>query len=259
MKNFKFKKKYGQNFLVDNNILDKIVREINISKNDLVIEIGAGSGNLTTKLQKLDTNIIAYEIDVDTKKYLSKLESKNIKIIYDDFLKRDIKKDLLFFDYNNLYIVGNLPYYITTSIINKIIDSDVKPKEMLFMMQKEVAERLSANPGKKDYGYITVYLNYFYKISKLFDVSKNSFIPVPKVESSIIKLISSDKYVALDNNKFKKFLKDSFQFKRKTLLNNLKNYNTNIITNILIKNKFNLNTRAEQLPIEIFIEISNAL
>ena len=256
---FKFKKKYGQNFLVDNNVLDKIVNELNISENDLIIEIGAGSGNLTSLLKNLNVEIIAYEIDLDTKKYLNKLESKKVKIIYDDFLKRDVKKDLQEIDYNDLYIIGNLPYYITTAIINKIIDNDIKPKEMLLMVQKEVAERLEAKPGNKNYGYITVYLNYYYDIYKLFDVSRNSFIPVPNVESSIIKLEFSNKYYVQDKNKFNQLLKDSFQFKRKTLLNNLRNYDKKIITNILIKNKLNLNVRAEQLSIEIFIEIYNAL
>ncbi|MDD2409293.1 MAG: 16S rRNA (adenine(1518)-N(6)/adenine(1519)-N(6))-dimethyltransferase RsmA [Bacilli bacterium] len=259
MNKFNFKKKYGQNFLQDMNIINKIVNEIPALEKDLIIEIGAGSGNLTFKLKQLNTKLIAYEIDLETEEYLNKLQSINLKIIYDDFTKRDINKDLNYFSYNNLYIVGNLPYYITTLIIKKIIDSNLNPKEMIFMVQKEVANRLAAKPGNKEYGYITVYLNYYFEIYKIFNVGKNSFMPIPKVDSSVIKFISSNKYKALDENKFFTLLKDSFQYKRKTLLNNLKKYNKKIIENILLKNNINLKVRAEQLSIEIFIEISNAL
>ncbi|MDD4705977.1 MAG: 16S rRNA (adenine(1518)-N(6)/adenine(1519)-N(6))-dimethyltransferase RsmA [Bacilli bacterium] len=259
MNKFNFKKKYGQNFLLDINIINKIINEISALKNDLIIEIGAGSGNLTSKLKLLNPKIIAYEIDLETAEYLNKLQSENVKIVYDDFIKRDINKDLNYYSYNDLYIVGNLPYYITTSIIKKIINSNLKPKEMIFMVQKEVADRLVAKPGKKEYGYITVYLNYYFEINKIFNVNKQSFIPVPKVDSSVIKFISSNKYKVLDENKFFILLKDSFQYKRKTLLNNLKKYNKEIIEKILLKNNINLNVRAEQLSIEIFIEISNAL
>ena len=259
MNKFNFKKKYGQNFLQDVNIINKIINEISVLENDLIIEIGAGSGNLTSKLVQLNTKLIAYEIDLETEDYLNMLKSDNLIIIYDNFIKRDINKDLKYYPYNDLYIVGNLPYYITTLIIKKIIVSNLKPKEMIFRVQKEVADRFAAKPGNKEYGYITVYLNYYFEIHKIFNVSKNSFVPIPKVDSSVIKFVSSNKYKALNESKFFTLLKDSFQYKRKTLLNNLKKYNKEIIEKILLKNNIKLNIRAEQLPIEIFIEISNAI
>ena len=259
MEKFNFKKRYGQNFLHDENIINKIINEVKITDKDLVIEIGAGSGNLTSKLIKLNSKLIVYEIDLDTKKYLDKLTPKNLVIIYDDFLKRNLERDICNYKYDNLFIVGNLPYYITTQIIKKIIESNIKPKEIIFMVQKEVADRLSAKPGTKEYGYITVYLKYYYEIFKKFNVSKKSFIPEPKVDSSVIKLIPNNSYKVSDETLFFRLIKDSFQFKRQTLLNNLKNYSKEKIIEVLIKNNFNTKTRAEQLPIEIFIEITNAL
>ena len=253
MDNFKFKKKYGQNFLIDENVLNNIVNNINIKDNDLIIEIGPGSGALTNKLIEKG-RVLAYEIDLDTKKYL-----KAFNVIYDDFLKRDLEKDLKDYEYNNLYIVGNLPYYITTPIIEKIIKSKINVKEMIFMVQKEVGERLSSLPGNKSYGYITCYLNYYYEISKLFNVSRNSFYPVPNVDSTVIKLISHSKYKVSDEKLLNNILKKSFTHKRKTLLNNLKEYDKDVIKNILIKNKYNLSVRAEELPLSIFIEITDAL
>lgn len=259
MTKFNFKKKYGQNFLIDKNILYKIINNLNVDKDDLIIEIGMGSGNLTKELEKLNCQLIGYEIDLETKKYLDEIKSPNLKIIYEDFLNRDVKNDLKKYQYKNLYIVGNLPYYITTPIIEKITTEELNPKEILIMVQKEVAERFAAKPGNKNYGFITVYLNYFYQIIKLFDVNRNSFIPTPKVESSVVKLITHNKYKITNEIRFFKLISDAFKQKRKTLLNNLKNYDQTKIKEILTKNNYSNLVRAEELPIEIFLEITNAL
>lgn len=259
MNKFNYKKKYGQNFLTDNNVLDNILRHLDIAPEDLIIEIGPGSGNLTKKLTSFDTQIIAYEIDIDTKAHLDKINSQKLLIIYADILKRNIKEDLKNYQYNNLFIIGNLPYYITTPIIEKITKEDLNPKEMYFMVQKEVAERLTSPPKNKEYGYITVYLKYFYNIEKLFDVSKNSFFPIPNVESAVIKLTKHNLYQVIDENKFIKLISDAFKHKRKTLLNNLSSYDKNLIKSILEKHNYSNLVRAEELPIEVFIELANAL
>lgn len=259
MENFNFKKKYGQNFLIDNNVLNKIIDSIEVGQDDLIIEIGAGSGNLTKRLKDFNSYILAYEIDLETSVYLDKLTNEKVKIIYDDFLNRKILDDIKKIEYKNLYIIGNLPYYITTPIIEKIIKEKLRPKEMYFMTQKEVAERLSALPGNKNYGYITAYLNYYYTITKLFDVSPNSFKPIPNVESSIIKLATHNKYYTENEDKLNRILKESFSFKRKTLLNNLKKYNKKTLVEILESKNLSLSIRAEQISLDIFIELVQKL
>ena len=256
---FNFKKRLGQNFLVDNNVLNKIVLEIEPDENDFIIEIGAGSGNLTKKLKEFNSNLLAYEIDEETKQYLLPLENDKTKIIYGDFLKRNIKEDLEDISYKNLYIVANLPYYITTPIVEKIIKENLNPQKMLLMVQKEVAERIASKPGSRNYGYITAYLNYYFNIKKLFDVKKAAFKPSPKVDSAVLEFIKHNKYQCNNEELLFQLIKDAFQFKRKNLNNNLSNYNKELINNILNKHNLALTSRAEELSIDIFIEITNSL
>lgn len=255
-----FKKKFGQNFLQDNKIIDKIVSSEELTYDDLVIEIGPGAGSLTKKLiQK--TNVLAYEIDMDLKIALEDLKlSGHLEIIWDDFLNRDVLNDLSDKEYKNLYVIANLPYYITTPIINKVIEENLPLKSMIVMVQKEVGERFSALPGNKDYGSITVFLNYHFNIKKLFDVSKNCFYPKPNVESAVIKFTPKIDKLKVNNEKlFLTLVKDSFKHKRKTLKNNLTDYDLNKISLILEKYGFDLSVRAESLPLEIFVEIANNL
>lgn len=258
MNNFNFKKKLGQNFLIDSRVLQKITSAITPGEKDLIIEIGAGSGNLTKELKKFKATVIAYEIDLETKKYLDSLADTKTMIIYDDFLKRNIKDDLASLDYDNLFVIANLPYYITTPIIEKITISQIKPQKMLLMVQKEVAERLSAKPKNRDYGYITVYLNYYYQITKLIDVNRTAFKPIPNVDSAVLEFISQDLY-PVDELKFIQLIKAAFKHKRKNLNNNWVDYDKELINKILLKHGFSLQSRAEELPVEIYIEITNAL
>lgn len=253
-----FKKRFGQNFLNDNNILDKISNSINPTENDLIIEIGPGSGNLTKYLQKHNSYLLCYEIDLSLKEKLELIKNDKTTILYKDFLETNIKEDIKNMTYENIYVVANIPYYITTPIIEKLTLSNIKPKSLTLMMQKEVGERLTAKPKSKDYGYITVLLNYFYDIELLFNVSRKCFYPMPNVDSVVVKFLAKDK-VNIDFNKFNAFLKHSFQFKRKNLRNNLKNYDLNKIEKILTKNGYTLNNRAEDLPLEVFIEIVDNL
>ena len=254
---FNFKKKFGQNFLKDKGVIQDIVNSINPDINDLVIEIGPGGGALTEYLVKKNSYYIAYEIDTDTKEYLDKYNSDKAKIIYKDFLKSNVLEDIKDIKYNNLYIIGNLPYYITTPIITKIIEDNINAKEIVFMVQKEVADRFSAKVNSKEYGSITVFLNYFYDIKKLFIVSKNKFVPVLNVDSAVIKLVRKDNLLDVDLNKFNKLVKNAFQFKRKNLRNNLSNYDKEKIESILKKYNLSLNDRAENLTYEIFVDVTN--
>lgn len=259
MKNFEYKKSLGQNFLIDKNIINKIINSIDLKEESLIIEIGPGSGALTKELVKLNANIISFEIDARLKSELDKLcnENSNLEIIYEDFLKINLKEFLKQKEYKNLYFVANLPYYITTAIINKITEES-NPKEMILMVQKEVADRFSAHPNTRDYGSISVFLQYNYDISKVVLVPKTCFYPSPKVDSVVIKFETRENKVkALNEEKFYKLIKDSFQFKRKNLRNNLKGYNQDKINEILKEYNKDLTARAEEISVEEFINISN--
>ncbi len=259
--NFKFKKKYGQNFIIDVNIINNIVNKSEIDNSTLVIEIGPGAGSLTYKLVNKAKFVLCYEIDKSVDKILkSNLSSyNNYKIIYDDFLKRNIQDDIKNYKYDKLYVVANLPYYITTPIITKIVENKIDVNKMIIMVQKEVGERFKATSGK-DYNSLSIYLNYYFNISKIMDVSRNVFMPKPNVDSIVISL--EKKAVKLnvkDEKLFFKLVRDSFRQKRKMLKNNLKMYNLEVINKVLHKNGYNLNNRAEQIPANIFVEIANEL
>ena len=255
----KAKKSLGQNFLIDNNIITKISDSINASKDDLIIEIGPGMGALTKVLKNKECQIICYEIDTDMIPYLNKLVDENLKVIYKDILTANIKEDIKDIKYNRLFIVGNLPYYITTSIIKFLINENLDIHEMIFMVQEEVADRFTASVSTKDYGSITLFLKYYFNLEKLFKVSKKCFNPIPKVESAIIKFSKRKDILDVDKDKYFKVINDSFKMKRKTLKNNLSNYNFEKIKEIL--NKYNLSetVRAEELDEEIFVEITKIL
>ena len=260
MINHKFKKKFGQNFLQDNNIIKKIANVCETNKDDLIIEIGPGGGALTKELVN-KSQVLAYEIDSELKEYLlNEFSNSNINFIFDDFLNRSIKEDLSNYKYNNLFIIANLPYYITTPIINKIIEEKIDVNKMVLMVQKEVGDRFSAKEGTKDYSSITIFLNYYFDIKREFIVSRNAFYPKPNVDSIILSFTKKDKKYNVNNESlFFKLVRDSFKQKRKTLRNNLKDYNFSKIEEVLVKNNMPLDIRAENIPIEIFIEISNNL
>ena len=251
----KAKKSLGQNFLIDTNVISKIVTEVLACNDDLIIEIGPGQGALTKELKKYNANLMCYEVDRDLSNILSKLENNKTKVIWQDFLKSNIKEDIKNIKYNKLFIVGNLPYYITTPIIEHIMDSDINLDKLVIMVQKEVADRFLAKSHTKEYGYITVILNYYFDISKVTDVSKYAFKPVPKVESTVLRLIPKENMEDIDLNKFKEFLKVCFSQKRKTLKNNLKGYNWELVSEILHKHNLSESVRAEEISGEILMEI----
>ncbi len=259
---FNFKKKYGQNFLMDHNILSKIVSYADIKEDSLVIEIGVGAGSLTFEIAKNAKTVIGYEIDEKLKPIIEDnlKDVSNTIIIYDDFLKRNIKNDIKDHKYKYLYVIANLPYYITTPIINKLIDDKIDVDKIIIMIQKEVADRLNAKPDSRDYNSLTIFINYYFKVSKLFDVSRNVFIPKPNVDSTVILLEKRDTKVPVKNEKlFFDLVKKSFKYKRKNLKNNLKEFNLTKIEEILKKYNLDLTIRAEHLTIDQFADISNHL
>lgn len=261
-KDFKFKKQYGQNFLRDDSIPKKIVEHANILEDSLVIEIGPGAGALTKILATAAKQVLCYEIDTSLEDILDQelIHYENVDIIFDDFLNRDIKADIDKYSYSHLYIIANLPYYITTPIITKIVEDSIEVEKIVVMIQKEVADRFSAKPKTKEYGSITVFLNYYFDIKKEFLVSRNCFIPKPNVDSTVISLTKKKELLSVKNQElFFKVVRDSFRFKRKTLRNNLKGYNLDKIASVLNRYHLDLSVRAEELPLEIFIEISNNL
>lgn len=259
---FNLKKMYGQNFIIDENIINNIINVAKIDKETLVIEIGPGAGSLTYKLSEKAKNVICYEIDTTLKEVLNDtLKAKdNVEIIYQDFLKVDVLKELKKYEYKKLYVVANLPYYVTTPIIVKIIEDNIQVDKMVVMVQKEVGDRFRAQPGSKDYGSLSIFLNYYFDIKKVLDISKNVFIPKPNVDSIVVEFSrKADLKHLKDKKLFFKLIRDSFTQKRKTLRNNLKEYNLKIIEDVLKKYNYDLSVRAEQLDIDIFIEIANSL
>lgn len=256
----KAKKRYGQNFLIDNNIIKKITDEVSSSSSDLIIEIGPGKGALTKELKKKDSYIIAYEIDTDLVTTLEKLENEKVKVIYKDILTTNIKEDINNINYSELYIVGNLPYYITTPIIEHIIKQNLVFKKFTIMVQKEVADRFMAKPKSRDYGYITLVLKYFFDTFKVCDVSKYSFNPVPKVESAVISFIPKVNKEKIDVDKYFDFLKIIFRQKRKTLKNNVSNiYNWDKIIKVLAKYNISESCRAEELEQQVILDIFKSI
>ena len=258
MAKFIYKKKFGQNFLQDEKTIDSIVASITPNEKDLIIEIGPGAGALTKKLKTYNAQLIAFEIDEETKKYLLPLQDDKTKIIYADFLNIDLQEFLKDYEYDKLYFIGNLPYYITTPIIEHIIDSHIEHDSLTVMLQAEVSSRLLATPGHREYGYMTVLLNYHYKPEKVIDVDRTKFYPIPNVDSAVIKL-SAKETKEVDYKAFKELLKQAFQYKRKNICNNLKNYDRIQLENVLSRHGKKLTDRAEEIDLDTFIDLSRNL
>ena len=259
---FQLKKKFGQNFIVDENIINSIINKSEIDKETLIIEVGPGAGSLTYKLGQFAKNVICYEIDDTLKEVLENNITglNNIEVIYSDFLKANVLNDLKKYNYSKLYVVANLPYYITTPIIIKIIEDEIPVDKMVVMVQKEVGDRFKATPGNKDYGSLSVFLDYYFDVRKLMDISSNVFIPKPNVDSIIVEFKKKEKIYDLKNKEvFFSLIRDSFTQKRKTLRNNLKGYNLESVEHTLKKHNLDLSVRAEQISLEIFVEIANNL
>ena len=223
--NLNAKKGFGQNFLIDDNILKKIAFSLDDKDYQAVIEVGPGLGSLTRYLVKSYPQVLCYEIDQDMIEVLNDtILEHNLTIKEGDFLKSNVEKDIkTYFGKQNVCLIANLPYYITSPILLKLLEEVPSVKDIVIMIQKEVADRFVAKPNTKDYNALSVLIQYFTNAEKLFDVSPSAFIPAPKVSSSVIHLSYKDK-VSLSGDDltfFLKFNRNIFKQRRKTLVNNI--------------------------------------
>ena len=257
------KKQYGQNFLLDDNILKNIVKSAELKKVTNVIEIGPGLGFLTNYLQQATTNVLCYEIDEQMVEHLNEL-NYNISIINDDFLKRNLNKDFknIFDNSNNITLVANLPYYITTPILLKVLEETTRIDKMIVMMQTEVAKRLCGKPSTKDYNALSVLIQYFTNPRIIFNVSPKSFFPEPNVESSVVMIEKKEEPLLEVENLdfFLKFNRNIFAQRRKTLYNNIQkayNYDKGLIKKIIKENNLDESVRSEELDVSQIVKLAN--
>ncbi len=257
MEYLKAQKRYGQNFLKNKEVLSKIASSVEVGENDLILEIGPGMGALTEYLFLKNSYLLCYEIDERMEEYLKNYKSEKSKIIYGDFLKQNIVEDIKGIPYENLYVVANIPYYITSPIISKLIEMEVKPKEIVLLVQKEFASRITAESKHKEYNAFTLYVDLEYDASFLFQVGREHFIPSPKVDSAVIKLTRKKELGVFNKEFYFQFIRDAFLNKRKTLRNNLKNYDWEKIKRILDGLGYKESVRAEEISKEDFKSLVN--
>ena len=266
---FHFQKKFGQNFLIDTHVLERIVESSDISKDDFVLEIGPGIGTMTQYLCEHAGKVMAVEIDKNLLPILADTlkEYDNVTVVNEDILKLDIGK--IAQEYNDgrpIKVVANLPYYITTPIIMALFESHVPLASVTVMVQKEVAERMQAGPGTKDYGALSLAVQYFAEPYIAANVPPNCFMPRPKIGSAVIRLMTHKKPPVKAENEEMMFriIRASFNQRRKTLVNGLNNapdipYGKVQIVEALNKMGLSENIRGEALTLEQFAALSNLL
>lgn len=266
---FTLKKKFGQNFLIDQNILDEIIEGAHLSKEDVVIEIGPGIGTLTQYIAESVKEVVAIEIDKGLIPILEEtlVDYDNVTIINEDVLKVDLKKLIEEkWQGQKVKVVANLPYYITTPIIMGIFEKHIPLESITVMVQKEVAQRMEAKPSTKDYGSLTLAVNYYSNPEIIVDVPAESFIPRPNVGSAVIHLAATDKYkdMNIDDEFLFKVIKGAFQQRRKTLVNTLShqpelNITKEAIREALDELEISQTIRGEALNLDQFIDLAKKL
>ncbi|WP_141434171.1 16S rRNA (adenine(1518)-N(6)/adenine(1519)-N(6))-dimethyltransferase RsmA [Bacillus sp. 03113] len=268
---FSFKKSLGQNFLIDTNILRNIVEKAELSNESGAIEIGPGIGALTEQLAKKSRKVVSFEIDQRLLPILKETLSPypNIQIVHQDVLKANVKEviEKEFQDIKDIMVVANLPYYVTTPIIMKLLEEKLPIRGMVVMLQKEVADRISAKPGTKEYGSLSIAIQYYMKAEIVIIVPKTVFVPQPNVDSAVIRLTKRPGPLVEVRNEdfFFKIVKASFAQRRKTILNNLtsqlqegKEKKEQIIS-ALQEADIEPRRRGESLSIEEFARLSDEL
>nr|WP_062572297.1 16S rRNA (adenine(1518)-N(6)/adenine(1519)-N(6))-dimethyltransferase RsmA [Peptoniphilus sp. DNF00840] len=258
---FRFTKSLGQNFLIDGNIVRKIADAAEISEDDNILEIGPGVGTMTEELALRAKKVLAVEIDEKLRDlHKETLNIENVKVIYGDFLELDLEKiaEEEFGD-EGFKVVANLPYYVTTPIIEKLLLSKVNLVSITVMVQKEVAKRLAAQPGNKDYGSLSVFINYYTDCKYKFQVPSSVFMPKPNVDSAVVNLKMKERE-DLDTDFLFKIVRAAFTTRRKTLLNSFSNsklpYSKDEIKRALELSVIDEGRRAETLSLEEFIILS---
>ena len=261
------KKSFGQNFLIDDNILQGIVESANLAADDVVIEIGPGLGNLTHYILEKKVKVIAFEIDNDMVDILNQRfdNNNNLEIINKDILKVDMES---YFMNKKVKVIANLPYYITSPIIFKLLEYRKNIESITIMIQKEVAERIVAMPHSKDYGVLTINTNYVSDVRKILNVPNTSFIPAPNVTSAVIQITPNEKKEKAlgikDEEVFRDLVKKSFSARRKKLSNSLqncgiKNMSKQDINNMIKQIGLSENCRAEEVSIEEYAKMANII
>lgn len=253
-----FKKSLGQNFLFDTNLLRAIVSDGLVQQNDVVLEIGAGAGTLTSVLAENAKKVISFEIDKSLIPILNEVKNKheNIEFHFQDFMDTEVEN--LF--HKKARVVANIPYYITTPIIFKLVEHLEKFSSILVLIQKEVAERFASKHGTKDYGITSVILQSIFDVSIPRIVKKECFTPMPKIDSALCLLVPHSKYKISNFEKFKDFIHQSFSMRRKTLVNNLKaKYEKEKIIKVLSEFGYLETIRPEEICVENFISIFEKL
>ena len=266
---FMFQKRFGQNFLIDTHVLDKIIRSANITKEDFVLEIGPGIGTMTQYLCESAREVVAVEIDKNLIPILSDTLSEydNVTVINEDILKVDLNK--LAQEKNGgkpIKVVANLPYYITTPIIMGLFESHVPVESITVMVQKEVADRMQVGPGTKDYGALSLAVQYYAKPEIVANVPPNCFMPRPKVGSAVIRLTCHEQPPVKVNDEALMFrlIRASFNQRRKTLVNGLNNSSEvhvpkDVIAKAIEEMELSPSIRGEALTLEQFAQLSNLI
>ena len=265
--NFKFSKSLGQNFLIDDNVIDKILNGARLSEGDNIIEVGPGIGTLTREMGKRADKVVAIEIDKSLIPILKETlgEFDNIEVVNNDILKVNIEELVKEkFDNKPIKLVANLPYYITTPIVMKFLEENIPVTDIVVMVQKEVADRMNAKPSTKDYGALSVAVQYYCDTEIVAKAPRHMFMPQPNVDSTVIGLhVREEKKYNVDNEDiFFKTVKASFGQRRKTLLNSLGGLgflNKDEIKEVLKQSNIDEKRRGETLTIEEFATLSNVI
>ncbi|MBQ8912889.1 MAG: 16S rRNA (adenine(1518)-N(6)/adenine(1519)-N(6))-dimethyltransferase RsmA [Lachnospiraceae bacterium] len=265
--NFAFQKRFGQNFLIDGHVVEKIIKAADISKEDVVLEIGPGIGTMTQYLAEAAGKVYAVEIDKNLLPILADTLSEydNVEVINEDILKLDIE-ELVKEEKGNLKVVANLPYYITTPIIMGLLENHIPAKSITVMVQKEVAERMQADPGSKDYGALSLAVQYYAEPYLAANVPPNCFMPRPNVGSAVIRLTNWDNppVSVRDEKLMFKLIRASFNQRRKTLQNGINNspelsFTKEQVAYALKELGKNENVRGETLTLSEFAKLSDLL
>lgn len=265
--NVRFSKSLGQNFIINDYIIDEIIRRGDITEKDSILEIGPGIGVLTQALADTAHQVVAVELDNKLIPILNETldEYDNVEIIHNDILKIDINKIIEEKMERPTKVVANLPYYITTPIIMKLVEEPSDIKEIIVMVQKEVAERMVSDPGSKDYGSLSVAVQYYCDAMIILDVPRDNFMPAPNVDSAVIRLIIRDTPAVevIDHDFFFKIIKGAFALRRKTLVNSLSKsaigIDKNLLKEILNDMNIDLRIRGEKLDINDFADLANRI
>ncbi|MDO5713333.1 MAG: 16S rRNA (adenine(1518)-N(6)/adenine(1519)-N(6))-dimethyltransferase RsmA [Tissierellia bacterium] len=260
---FSFTKSLGQNFLIDGNIINKIVRGAEITKEDNVLEIGTGIGTLTEELALRGKKVLAFEIDKGLEPILKDTlqDFSNIHIVFEDILKAEVK-DIVTKEFGEepFKVVANLPYYVTTPILGKLLEEDLNISSITVMVQKEVGQRMVAKPGSKDYGSLSVFIQFFTNPSIITKVPKTVFLPKPKVDSIVLRMDVKEPIIGIEKDKFFRIVKAAFSKRRKTIINALSTYGLPVdkreIRHALETSNIHEGRRGEELTVDEFIVLS---